>query len=261
MTLQKVTNTGSITDRMNALAGKSLSEFEIRSLKRDIEALKKASIYEYHMLMGIYNALLKRVDESLTHHRASLPGGESVYYQNYAYSLRTFDRHEEALEMLIEALERSLGSSELINEIAYTMIRSGDYSRFDSLMERFQSANPSSDLSGLQEVQSVLGIRGALAEAGIPESEYKTARSQIGELLACMKLPSYRSIVHHLQQFDGNTYVSVELSIPELEARAIADINEAIADSMVDSGLVHWNRLVFKVVDWNSSSGMNFAHG
>lgn len=261
MTLQKVTTSGLITDRMNALSGKALSEFEIRSLKRDIEALKKVNIYEYHMLMGIYHALLKHMEKSLEHHRRSLPGGEYVFYQNYAYSLRSFNRHEEALDMLTEALERSLGSLELFNEIALSSIHLGDYSKFDSVMERFKNANPSADLSTLVHVEGVSSIRETLGQAGISEAEYRAARNRINELLAVMKLPSYLAIVHNLQQFDGRPYVSVEFSIPKLESRVIADVNEAIADSMAGSKLVHWDRMVFNVVGWCAPSEMNFAHG
>lgn len=248
MTIQPMSIASSIIDRFNDLKdlrSQDLPELELRRIFRDIEKIKEVNLYDYHMLMGMYYSLTKDIDQAIKHHEISLQGGLDYYYKNFAYMLRHVDLHAKALDAMIDAFRLDFGV-EIADDVFSGMIHAVDTSRFDEVVDLFERAKPEVDIASLPHYRQVLLMRHFLNVVGLKESDYMAAKQLVDRVLAENGL-TYHAFKQGVHGMAGEEYFFTKL-ISDYTAKEMVVVNSAIADSMVESGINGWDRMVFTLI-------------
>lgn len=246
----KATKSSHITERLNVLSDQEVqSEFEIFSIKRDIDQLLKVDAAVHYMLLGMFYSVTGNEAASIENHEKSLKlTSEPVYIMNYGLSLRRLGKTAESLDMILQAYNKEPHSTDSVMEVFTAMFCSGDVSRFDEVCERFMRASPTSSLDDFEDARKINKIKLDLARAGVPESEFPIAMQLVQNAVFGL---GYRteSVATVLNSFDGVSHLSVEIGFNVKSGRELAALSETIADAVVsDERITAWDRLIFTAV-------------
>ncbi|WP_152221623.1 hypothetical protein [Pseudomonas sp. SCB32] len=237
-----------LTDRLNSLAKQKgrPSEFEMHALKREIEQVKKANPAEAYMLLGMLYSISGDIEQSIESHQRSIKAsGDIVEYMNFGLSLRRLGKSSDSITPLLQAFDASL-TADILSELLNAMIYSGDFSKFENVIERFSKANPEHDIAQNKDVKSIMRIRKNLARANIPESEFKIAMGLVESIIVSNGyLPDASVVLPGM--FDGVNHVYTEIDIDSPSAEELTRLNNLITEAIIESDLETWDRLIFNV--------------
>lgn len=240
-----------LTDRLNSLAerGERPSEFEIHGLKREIDQLKQVDMSEHYMLLGMLFSIAGDYEKTVNNHLRSLAYvSDDVTYANYGLSLRRLGRSQESIAPLFKAFEMAV-NFESFADLLRSMVFSGDFSRFETAVELMAKAHPAIDIANHQAVLTIVEIRNILKSANVPESEFNAAMVLIEGALAEQGCKTTGAFVQP-GSFDGVSHAYIELYAEGLDSKALTRLNDLIADQMVSSDFVAWNRMIFNVINY-----------
>ncbi|UUJ42381.1 hypothetical protein L1A22_08810 [Pseudomonas extremaustralis] len=250
----EVTKSADLTNKLNDLAGKSkLSEFEIRHFRREVEQLKSVNAAEYYMLNGMLSSVLGDFENSRDNHEKALKlSRDHVDLINYGLSMRRLGHMSTSLDLMLQSFELVPNSEDTFNEVCLSMILHGDFSSFDSALERIKRANPSVDLSSVPHYVNLLHIRECLAVCEIDESELTIVFGVLSDVLDSYAL-SVEDLDVNTSTFDSVRHVSVFVKVTCAEPRDLLKINEELADRIISlDDLECWDRLVLNAVNYTA---------
>ncbi|RIA22626.1 hypothetical protein DFO61_3316 [Ectopseudomonas oleovorans] len=245
MALQQ-TKGSEITDRLNALAEQRErpTPFEVQLFKRDIEKVKQVDLAEYHMLLGMLYSIAGDYQRSVDNHRKSIyQTGDVVDYANFGMSLLRLGKSLDSLEYFQRAFEMSV-SAESFTDLLWAMMFAADFSYFDNAVEIYSKAHPHIDVSREPSVLNIRSVRNGLSAASIPEEEFRSAMGLVESVIVDN---GYRVLAVSVKPgfFDGVQHVYAEILLVQADEAALVRLNDSIAEALIDSDLVCWDRMVF----------------
>lgn len=245
-----------ITDRLNSLAERSErpSEFEIHGLKREIDQLKQVDVSEHYMLLGMLFSIAGDYEKSVNNHLRSLAYvSDDVTYANYGLSLRRLGRSQESIEPLFKAFEMVV-DFESFSDLLRSMVFSGDFSKFEASVDLMTKAHPAIDIANHHAVLSIVEIRDILKSANVPESEFNAAMVLIEGAITEQGCKTNGAFVQP-GSFDGVSHAYIELYAEGLDSKTLTRLNDLVADQMISSDFVAWNRMIFNVINHPGADG------
>ena len=249
----QLTTSSAITDQINLLSDRRHpSEMEIRRVKKEIEQLKNADIAQYYMLLGMLYSVLGDEEESRSNHEKSLKlSGETVFLENYAFSLKRLGRSADALSQLLKAFE-ICPSLEVFEEVAQAMLYAGNLEDYERVSERFKKANPDIPFEKVHAAKYIGAVAGHLEAACVSNDDFHRSMTLVENVLTDH---GYRSLLQaiHLSsgRFDDVLHINICIVLSVESSDILTEINERIADAMVSAQNIDaWDRLVFTVADW-----------
>ena len=245
-----------ITDQINLLASREEhSEFELRRIRREIEQLKAVDACQYYMIVGMFYSVVGDKAESISNHEKSLKlSSETIFLENYAFSLKRLGAGPEALQILLRAFDAA-PTEEVLEEVAHAMIYTGDLNEFERTLQRFARANPDKDPASSSSVSYIVSLQGKLARAKVSYQDLKLSMDLVQDLIW---RKGYRNAIEAINfdtgSFDDVPHVDVSIKLKTRSCDALFEINEGIAEAMAGAEHIEaWNRLVFTVCDWHGT--------
>jgi tetratricopeptide (TPR) repeat protein len=237
--------TGEITHQLNAIKDASqLDQMAVQRLKNSIEKVKSVDLAQYYMLYGMYFSLFGDVDSSIEFHEKSIKQLlHPVMLTNYGFSVKRFGLGQKSFELMRRAF--TVDPAEENFEVTIgAAINGGIFDDVDEVIEKYSKLHPADKVRERPDVRYLNLIRESLKRVDIPESDYKEAFKLAEQVLASF---NYMVTVVNVDTsvFDKVPYLSVEIAAPFESGKEIANIQDGIAQAMVESDIATWDRIIF----------------
>ncbi|MEE4622863.1 tetratricopeptide repeat protein [Pseudomonas alliivorans] len=255
------TKSSEITDKINLLSQQSdVSPFEVKSLQREIDQLRKFDAGEAYMLNGMLCSVLGEYERSKDYHEKTLKLRYSVVeIINYAVSMKRLGRSRESLALYIRASEMDPGTHNHYGCIFQLMTFVGDFEEVEAILARFKKANPGFDTSELHHMKTINSIRRDLAALGVPESEFKIAGALVEKAISEFGF-NCRQMSSEISNFDGVNHLYVELAVEAKSASDLVGVNDRVVELILGcEELTCWDKLVYNIIGFHSNDAEKAA--
>ncbi|WNF45803.1 hypothetical protein RHP75_15670 [Pseudomonas sp. SG20056] len=184
---QPQTVSNDLIERLNALneLDSSPTEFQVASLRRDIEALKRVDLATGLMVYGVFHACFGNLEDSVDCHTRSIAasGGQARFYENFAVSLKRLGRFIEACDIYLEALRRDPGNKFLLLKFANTTFYTGKVSGFQEAIGRYIAATGDEGIQNKNVMAVNYDLLEQMATLDLKESEYVSAFAKVEDVV------------------------------------------------------------------------------
>lgn len=183
---QPQTVSNGLIERLNALSemDSSPTEFQVASLRRDIEALKRVDLATGLMVHGVFHACFGAPEDSIDCHRRSITasGGQARFFENFAVSLKRMGRYIDACDYYLEALRRDPGNKYLFLKFANTTFYTGKVSGFLEAVNRYMAATGDEGIKQKHLVAINYDLLDQMSAVDLKESEYVSAFAKVEDV-------------------------------------------------------------------------------
>jgi tetratricopeptide (TPR) repeat protein len=184
---QPQTTSNDIIERLNALSemDSAPTEFQIASLRRDIEALKRVDMATGLMVQGVFHACLGSPEDSMDCHRRSIAasGGQARFYENFAVSLKRLGRFIDACDNYLAALRKDPANRLLLLKLANTTFYTGRVSCFQEAVERYIAATGDDSITQRHLIAINFTLMDQMAALDLREADFVSAFAKVEDVV------------------------------------------------------------------------------
>jgi tetratricopeptide (TPR) repeat protein len=157
------------------------TEFQVASLRRDIESLKRVDLATGLMVQGVFYACFGTPEESMDCHRRSIAasGGEARFYENFAVSLKRLGRFIDACDNYLAALRKDPANRLLLLKLANTTFYTGRVSCFKEAVERYVSATGDHAILQKHLISINFTLMDQMAALDLQEADFSAAFAKV----------------------------------------------------------------------------------
>lgn len=256
---QPKTNANGLIDRLNSICEMTSppAEFQLAALRRDIEALKRVDLATGLMVFGVYHACFGSAEDSIDFHRRSISasGGQPMFYENFAVSLKRMGRFIDACDNYLAALRKDPANKFLLLKFANTSFYTGRVSDLSESVDRYVAATGDDSIFQKKLIVINRDLIAQMSALDLSESDFLSAFSKVEDVMRSHgKSPIGASGVLVSDQESSYLFCQIKVSATPSELVAMSDdLARLVAEDFEYSA---WNKLVHSFAPAGSSKLM-----
>lgn len=219
------------------------TEFELRSLRRDIERTLSTDPKAGYMALGLVAAIEKNEAAVLESFRIAAQYGENMeYIANLAIALRRLEKVAESANAINSAVDADSTNPKLVRHAMRINMEAGNLKLAEACDCRLRTLVPDAE-KGHAPMTHI--INHLLQRLGVPEAEASTLFQLASTLLAERGL-SRAGSQFFLDEDQGDESVMMALEVAGIDPETAVALETELADRMLDAwtDTRHYNRLM-----------------